>query len=241
MPPAAIIKVPVPHSEHGKERLSGPCQRGNPPLRGQEHAVTCGESKQEPPKAALLPTAEISVPLTGKSAGGGPCPSPPFLCRHSSPRSPFSPAKCCLCSLGSRSRWWAGYSFPDLVSPPLLYLLCLLVHLDLSWLSRETRRAFQSRLWGNFLALRGTAVRAMKDHQQLKRSYRLSPMVVSWQLSQHNSVLLLEGGHLPPCFLLPKHTYPLLFPLICSQMRGPALSLAPAPALVSPFGKDTCY
>lgn len=139
-----------------------------PPLRGQEHAVTYGESKQEPPKAALLPTAEISVPLAGKSAGGGPCPSPPFPCRHSSPRSPFSPAKCCLCSLGSRSRWWADYCFPDLVSPPLLYLLCLLVHLDLSWVGRESRRAFQSRLWGNFLALRGTAVRAMKDHQHLR-------------------------------------------------------------------------
>lgn len=211
------------------------------PLQGQEQAVTCGESKQEPPEAGLLPTAEISVPLTGRSARGGPCPSPPFLCRHSSHCSPFSPAKCCLCSLGSTSRWWAGCCFPDLVSPPLLYLLCVLVHLDLSWLSRETRIAFQSQLMRKFPCPQGNCGKGVEGPSALTRSYRLSQTVVSWQLSQHNSVLLLEGGHLPPCSLLPKHTYTLLSPHICSQMRGPALSLAPAPALVSPFGKDIRY
>lgn len=80
-----------------------------------------------------------------------------------------------------------------------------------------------------------------KDVEGPSALNRLSQMVVSWQLSQHNSVLLLEGGHLPPCSLLPKHTYPLLSSLICSQRHGPALSLAPAPALVSPFGKDIYY
>lgn len=141
--------------------------RGGTLLRGQEQAVRCGESKQEPSKAGLLPTAEIAVPLTGKSACRGPCPSPPFLCRQSSHHCPFSPAKLCLCSLGSRSRW-AGYCFPDFISPLLLYLLCLLVHLDLSWLSWESWRTFWSQLWGNFLAVRGIMRRALKDYQHLR-------------------------------------------------------------------------
>lgn len=125
-----------------------------------------------------------------------PCPSPPFLFGQPSHRSPFSPAKRHLCSLGSRSPWWAGYCFPDLVSPPSLYLLCLL---------------FPKLVMRNFPCSQGDCGKGVERPSALRRFYRLSQMVVS-QLSQQNCMLLLEGGHLPPCFLLPKHSYPLLSP-----------------------------
>lgn len=104
----------------------------------------------------------------------------------------------------------------------------------------RNQKSFSKPVVRKFPGPQGDGGKGDEGPSALKRSYRLSPMVVSWQLGQHNSMMLLEGGHLPPCFLLPKHTYPLLSLLICSQMHGPALSLAPAPALVSPFGRDTC-
>lgn len=42
-----------------------------PPV-GQEKAVTCGKSKQEPLKTGFVPTEEVSIPLAGKSAHRGP-------------------------------------------------------------------------------------------------------------------------------------------------------------------------
>lgn len=138
--------------------------REGTPLQGQEQAVTCRESKQEPPKAGLLPTAEISVPLMGKCAHRDLCPSLSFLCRRFFYHTLFSPVKSYPCCLSTRSGWWAGYCFPAIVSLPLLYLLLLLVHLELSGLSWETRRHFQSQLWRNFLALWETLRRMSKDH-----------------------------------------------------------------------------
>lgn len=139
--------------------------REGTPLRGQEQAVTCGESKQEPLKAGLLPTAEIFVPLAGKSAHKGPCPLPPFLCRQFSHHSPCSPAKCCLCSLGSKSCWWAGYCFPHLVSSLLLYLLC---PSGPGLVESRNQKTFLKPVMRNFLALKGAMGRVFKDHLHLR-------------------------------------------------------------------------
>lgn len=88
--------------------------------------------------------------------------------------------------------------------------------------------------------LSGGCGKGVERPSTLKRFYRLSQMVVS-QLSQHNCMLLLEGGHLPPCFLLPKHSYPLLSPSSAPRCMDLPFLLQPAPALVSLFGKDIRY
>lgn len=193
--------------------------RGGTLLRGQEQAVTCGESKQEPSKAGLLPTAEIAVPLTGKSACRGPCPSPPFLCRQSSHHCPFSPAKLCLCSLGSRSRWLlfprlrftslTVSSLPPCSSGPVLVELRIL-------------KNFLKSVVRKFPCRQGDHEKGIEGLSALKISYRLFQTVEAWQLGQYISMLLLEEGHLPPCSLLP-HT--LFSPSSASMYMDPPFLL----------------
>lgn len=102
------------------------------PLQGQEQAVTCEENKQEPLKAGLLPAAEISVPLAGKSARRG-----PVLCLLSCAGNSPATAPAALPN-AAFAPWEVGHA-GELVTVSqtwvhLFYCICC-AHLDLAWLS----------------------------------------------------------------------------------------------------------
>lgn len=170
MPQLSFINILFSHSEHEKIKIKIKIwlmSEWEPPV-GQEKAVTCGKSKQEPLKTGFVPTEEVSIPLAGKSAHRGPWPSPPFLRTHL-----FHSAlpKFMLCSwihtgqLVAVSQTWFHLLTVSLQPPhPTEYVL-------VEW---RKQKSFSKWVMWNFVYSQRDCGKHVEGPSALKRSYRLS-------------------------------------------------------------------